>query len=383
MAERKATNKYYPPEWEPKHGSINKFRGQHPLRERARKLDQGILVVRFEMPYNIWCLSCNQHIGKGVRFNAEKKKQGNYFSTIIWSFRMKCHLCSGIIEIHTDPKSCDFLVVGGAKRKAESWDASAEETGLFSLPTDEEKEKLVSDPFYNLEHKTADIQKGIQALPVLQLLQKRSEQINDSESRLNRTLRDKIRLEKMAEKVLEEEARSKGFGITLLPQSASDLQAASSQSFDPSVALSANSRRGLDRVKIRSRSIFSSKEAIPPNGNKKEEEEQEEVSKIKKEPQTPTRSPSTATTLLAVTANPVSPSQKAFRNGGRGRLIQTALEKKKRFSINPGLFQRHKSDSSDIKVRASSFSAFCPRNPSRSMLPVSLKIVAKGGKPLD
>jgi len=73
MAERKATNKYYPPDWTPQKGSINKYVGQHPLRDRARKLDQGILIIRFEMPYNIWCGGCNIHIGKGVRYNAEKK----------------------------------------------------------------------------------------------------------------------------------------------------------------------------------------------------------------------------------------------------------------------------------------------------------------------
>jgi hypothetical protein len=30
--------------------------GQHPLRDRARKLDQGILIIRFEMPFNCWCV---------------------------------------------------------------------------------------------------------------------------------------------------------------------------------------------------------------------------------------------------------------------------------------------------------------------------------------
>jgi len=56
--------------------------------------------------------TCNNHIGMGVRYNAEKKKIGNYFSTPIYSFRCKCHLCDGWFEIHTDPKvsipiSCD------------------------------------------------------------------------------------------------------------------------------------------------------------------------------------------------------------------------------------------------------------------------------------
>mmetsp|Transcript_39841 Transcript_39841/g.158439 ORF Transcript_39841/g.158439 Transcript_39841/m.158439 type:complete len:175 (-) Transcript_39841:1673-2197(-) len=110
MADRKATNKYYPPEYFDEYlekggkGGINTFRGEHPLRERAKKLKDGILRVRFEMPFNIWCNGCENHIGKGVRYNADKSKVGNYHSTPIYSFRMKCHLCDNYIEIRTDPQ---------------------------------------------------------------------------------------------------------------------------------------------------------------------------------------------------------------------------------------------------------------------------------------
>ncbi|KAJ4902047.1 hypothetical protein Rs2_15998 [Raphanus sativus] len=74
LSAARADNFYYPPEWTPDQGSLNKFQGQHPLRERARKLGEGILIIRFEMPYNIWCGGCNSMIAKGVRFNAEKKQ---------------------------------------------------------------------------------------------------------------------------------------------------------------------------------------------------------------------------------------------------------------------------------------------------------------------
>lgn len=40
----------------------------------------------------------------GVRYNAEKKKIGMYYSTPMYSFRCKCHLCDGWFEIQTDPK---------------------------------------------------------------------------------------------------------------------------------------------------------------------------------------------------------------------------------------------------------------------------------------
>lgn len=62
------------------------------------------LLSSFELPYNIWCNGCGSHVGMGVRYNAEKTKVGNYYSTPIYKFRMKCHLCDSHFEIQTDPK---------------------------------------------------------------------------------------------------------------------------------------------------------------------------------------------------------------------------------------------------------------------------------------
>ena len=95
MSDRKNVNKYYPPNYDPtvKGGSLNAQLGQHPLRARARKLDKGILVIRFEMPWPIWCENCNELIGKGVRFNAEKRRVGNYYTTPLWAFAFKCTKC--------------------------------------------------------------------------------------------------------------------------------------------------------------------------------------------------------------------------------------------------------------------------------------------------
>lgn len=56
------------------------------------------------MPFNIWCLGCNNHIGMGVRYNAEKKKIGMYYTTPLYEFRMKCHLCDNYFVIRTDPE---------------------------------------------------------------------------------------------------------------------------------------------------------------------------------------------------------------------------------------------------------------------------------------
>lgn len=69
------------------------------------------------MPFNVWCNGCGHLIGKGVRFNAEKKQIGNYFSTKIWSFSMTSPCCSEHIEVQTDPKNHEYIVVAGARRK--------------------------------------------------------------------------------------------------------------------------------------------------------------------------------------------------------------------------------------------------------------------------
>lgn len=113
MGERKGQNLYYPPDYDPKVGGLNKFMGTHALRERARKIHLGILIIRFEMPYNIWCDGCNNHIGMGVRYNAEKTKIGMYYTTPVYQFRMKCHLCDNHFEIKTDPGvsiTCSYLL---------------------------------------------------------------------------------------------------------------------------------------------------------------------------------------------------------------------------------------------------------------------------------
>merc|ERR1712232_789693 len=218
MSDRKAVNKYYPPDWDPKHGSINKYRGQHPLRDRARKLSQGILIVRYEMPFNVWCTNCNAHIGKGVRYNAEKKHVGNYFSTKIWSFRMKCHLCSSWMEVQTDPENCDYKMVSGVKKKTETYiDKEA-----YSIESIDEKIDT-SDPFARLEHKTEDKNTAEKKKPELQRLIEYNNNTKYDDFKQSQLLRTLNRNKKKEEKELKQESQSKGLHlITLLPHNESD-----------------------------------------------------------------------------------------------------------------------------------------------------------------
>ncbi|OAL36665.1 hypothetical protein AYO20_03997 [Fonsecaea nubica] len=154
--------RYVPPDLE---GvvSFNTASGKgHALGSRARKLKtEGILTVRFECPFAIWCTHCRpeQLIGQGVRFNAEKKKVGNYFSTPVWSFRFKHAACGGWLEVRTDPKNAEYVVVEGGRRRDMGADKVLDGEILIAggAVSEEDKARLERDgAFGTLEKKIQD-----------------------------------------------------------------------------------------------------------------------------------------------------------------------------------------------------------------------------------
>lgn len=258
MGERKGVNKYYPPDFNPeKHGSLNRYHNSHPLRERARKLSQGILIIRFEMPYNIWCDGCKNHIGMGVRYNAEKKKVGNYYTTPIYRFRMKCHLCVNYIEMQTDPANCDYVIVSGAQRKEERWDMEDNEQVLTT--EHEKKQKLETDAMFRLEHGEADRSTLKKALPTLSHIQEAQSAWKDDFA-LNSMLRKRFREKKKAMQEEEEKDQAlqakANLAIPLVPETEDDRRLAALLKFH--TLDSYEDKQKLKRTEIISRSWFPS-----------------------------------------------------------------------------------------------------------------------------
>lgn len=228
MGERKGQNKYYPPDYDPNAGGLNKFLGTHALRERAKKIHLGILIIRFEMPYNIWCEGCKNHIGMGVRYNAEKSKVGMYYSTPVYQFRMKCHLCDNYIVMKTDPGNLDYEIVSGARRQEKRWEAS--ENGQIVADTKETQRRLFDDPMYKLEHVANDTQKSEDSKPRLFKLYERNHYVWDDDYMANSKLRAEFRTQK---KELKAEAdrdsallQKSSLNIELLPESDQDARLA-------------------------------------------------------------------------------------------------------------------------------------------------------------
>ena len=265
MGERKGQNFYYPPDFDPKkHGSLNGYHGVHALRERARKLDRGILIIRFEMPYNIWCDGCKKHIGMGVRYNAEKTKLGMYYTTPIYQFRMKCHLCPNKITIKTDPGNMDYIITEGARRVEQRWDPS---TNGQIVPDDKSiGRKLADDAMFKLEHENKDKDKSGDAAPRISQLSQIQDRVKD-DWLANKVLRDQFRAKKKETRAKLEKDKlilSKcGLELDLVEEREEDVRMA--RLLNVQAKTDADERRTEERGDISNGNIFAKKMSNTPS----------------------------------------------------------------------------------------------------------------------
>jgi coiled-coil domain-containing protein 130 len=221
--------RYVPPDQEGVM-SGNQLHGKHALGARANKISQGILTVRFEMPFPIWCTHCPKPtiIGQGVRFNAEKKKVGNYYSSPIFSFRMKHVACGGWIEIRTDPKNTAYVVTEGARKRDLGEDKVMD--GDVKIMTQEEREAMRDNAFSALEGKVEDKKRLEYSKLRLEELQALSEKQWEDPYERNKKLRNAFRVgrkQREADGGVTAALQDKmSLGLDLLPESETDARLA-------------------------------------------------------------------------------------------------------------------------------------------------------------
>jgi hypothetical protein len=86
-------------------------------------------VVRFELPYDGFCIECGAYVSKGTRFNAQKSNAGAYLTSPIYEFRMKCRICAAVeFVIRTNPKERGFDYISGIHKQVQEFDTGAART---------------------------------------------------------------------------------------------------------------------------------------------------------------------------------------------------------------------------------------------------------------
>ncbi|CAA18407.2 splicing associated factor Saf4 [Schizosaccharomyces pombe] len=185
-----------------------------------RKFDKLRNVIRFEMPFPVWCNNCENIIQQGTRFNAVKKEIGSYYTTKIWSFSLKCHLCSNPIDVHTDPKNTEYIVASGGRRKIEPQDINERPAKA------ENDEKVPSDAIEALETQLTQQKSEKHNSSVINFIYEKNERLwSDpfvSSQRLRKQFRERKKIEKKQEaKDLSLKNRA-ALDIDILPPSSSD-----------------------------------------------------------------------------------------------------------------------------------------------------------------
>ncbi|KAJ5595892.1 hypothetical protein N7450_002350 [Penicillium hetheringtonii] len=324
--------RYVPPDQEGL-TSANKLAGKHPLGARARHLHTtGALIVRFEMPFAVWCTNCKPHetiIGQGVRFNAEKKKIGNYYSTPIYSFRMKHTTCGGWIEIRTDPQNTAYIVVEGGRKRDTGDDKELQPGEIAIRPYGlglAEQDPAEKDPFAKLEGKVEDKQRAqTESRRILELQERQNRDWEDpyeKSKRLRRTFRTERKSLERAAANREALQDKMSLGIELVDETDEDRQRAGMVDFgeDRSILGTEASR------KTRVRPMFeTSIPQKPSNSNSQKTKRsslgQTKTDKLAAQHKTSLRHELTGNTRAVVDPflNEVSDTQEAWKAGVKRR----------------------------------------------------------------
>lgn len=241
--------RYVPPDQEGLVGASGN--ALHRGKANKHRLRHGAagLVVRFEMPFAVWCATCPAPtlIGQGVRFNAEKRAAGRYHTTPVWSFRLRHPPCGGEIEMRTDPRNADFVVVSGARRRdlgsrggAGGEDEEADSlvpddltgvgAGGFVIATERERAEQRETAFGRLEKTIADRERAEAAGRRIRELQDVADRHWDDPHAQNQRLRRAFRAGRHArekEAARAEELKDRmSLGIELLPEAEEDARRA-------------------------------------------------------------------------------------------------------------------------------------------------------------
>ncbi|KAK5987805.1 Coiled-coil domain-containing protein [Cladobotryum mycophilum] len=279
------------------------------------------------MPFPIWCGTCPKPtvIGQGVRFNAEKKREGSYYTTPVWGFRFKHAACGGWIEMRTDPKNTAYVVVEGAKKRDTGEDKARD--GDTVILTDGEREALRQNAFGSLE-------KTIEDREALALATERIDDLLDVSSRQwddpyaqNQRLRRAFRVgrkerEKLAAATEELKDRM-SLGMDILPETEEDARRAALVDFG-----ALDETDSTDRAL--SKPLFASKKPTTTQSSSSSSKAKTTAPKLKSEKQASKRKENLVSKLMSNTRAAQDPFLINSRTGTDDKLSAKLLPGVKR-----------------------------------------------------
>jgi coiled-coil domain-containing protein 130 len=205
-------------------------------------------VVRFELPYSGLCQQCNHYIGRGTRFNAQKKESGKYLSSTIWQFEMSCRNCqTQTFLIQTNPQEYGFDYVQGItklehKKELSNYNDATKSTSLSVMDISSTAAVAAvsisssSSELDRLERVAHGQRTVMSEYDQLQALQTWNAKTYLHDADVNAHIRSKFRTERRAHQQRVAQAQQKGWikpGMQLLDEDSTMVQEAQLIRFGP------------------------------------------------------------------------------------------------------------------------------------------------------
>lgn len=180
MSERKAINKYYPPDFDP--SKIKK-----PKKKKGKAAWPS---VRLMAPFSMKCLKCNEYVAQSRKFNAKKEvTDKDYLGIKIIHFHIRCPRCFNSMVFATDPQNGDFECVSGCKRnferakKSEKKEENLEDM-ISRLEKEDKQEQLEKEKEKNRKlgrpiNSNGEIETGLEQLERRTKQQQKEQEMDD------------------------------------------------------------------------------------------------------------------------------------------------------------------------------------------------------------
>ncbi|CDO92284.1 unnamed protein product [Kluyveromyces dobzhanskii CBS 2104] len=211
MSERKSTNKYYPPDYDP----VKAEQEARKLSKRLKTMNKDIMTIRLMTPFSMRCLKCEEFIPKSRKFNAKKQTlPEKYLNKIrIYRFEIRCPSCNNLISFKTNPKTGDYTMdVGGVKNFPSHSDDSGSKLGN-DVPENETLDQTLErlEKEQQIENDKRSGKKQDDDRDRMEIVEERLAKIQreqEADAELEKiALREQVRLEKL-EQINESRKRS-------------------------------------------------------------------------------------------------------------------------------------------------------------------------------
>lgn len=284
-----------------------------------------------------------------MRFNAEKKKVGNYYSTPIYSFRMKHTVCGGTIEIKTDPQNTAYVVTEGGRKRDTGEDKELQPGEIAIKPHAREMDPAEKDPFSKIEGKIEDkLRVKTEATRILELQERQKRDWEDpyeKSKRLRRAFRQERKGLEKADSKREALKDKMSLGIELLDETEGDRQRASMVEFGENLTTGVGSHAA--RV-TRLRPMFE-QQAENPTRKTGSEEKKPPSKRLRKDDLVAARKASLRRELVGNTRAVIDPF---LTNAGNPNAWKPSIKKRKTVASSTPSLRENPSGSTEVDSSA-------------------------------